>query len=139
MPLEFRGGGTITLTPGIALVVGATYADWTNTRADLNAPVTGEGASLSFGGGIELSSLTLAGKTIPMRLGARHMDLPFGPEGESESSERTLSGGIGVHLVEGVEFPLARVDLGLERGTRTGITNSEPFWRLSLSLSVAGS
>lgn len=139
MPLEFRGGGSLSLTSGLTLVVGATYADWSDTRADLSQSVGGEGASLSFGGGLELNSLSLLGKTVPLRLGARHIDLPFGPDGEEGSSERTLSGGVGFHLVEGVEFPLARVDLGIERGTRTGIAGSEPFWRMSLSINVAGS
>jgi hypothetical protein len=138
MPLEFRGGGSLTLTPGISVVLGATYADWSETRADLSQPVSGDGASLSLGGGLEFSNLSLAGKPIPIRLGARQIDLPFGPAGAGGSRERTVSGGIGIHLVEGVEFPLARVDFGLERGTRTGIVDRESFWRLSISMGVAG-
>jgi hypothetical protein len=138
MPLEFRGGGTFTLTPGLSVVLGASYSDWSETRADLSQEVSGDGASLSYGGGLELSSFSLLGKSIPIRVGARHVDLPFGPEADG-SSERTVSGGIGLHLVEGVDFPRARVDFGLERGTRTGIVDPEAFWRLSISLSIAGS
>jgi hypothetical protein len=138
MPLELRGGGTFTLTPGVSVVLGASYSDWSDTRADLSQEVAGEGASLSYGGGVEISSFSLLGKAIPIRVGARHVDLPFGPEGGG-SSERTLSGGLGIHLVEGPEFPRARVDFGLEKGTRTGIVDPEAFWRLSISLSIAGS
>jgi len=139
MPLEVRGGGTLTLTPGVSLVLGATFADWTATRDDLASAVSGEGASLSYGGGIEYTRLSLAGRSIPLRVGARHADLPFGPVGRDAASEQTISGGIGVHLVDGLEFPRATVDLGLEKGTRTGITSPESFWRLSLSFRVAGS
>jgi len=138
MPLEFRGGGSFTLTPGLSVVLGASYADWSETRADLSQEVADDGASLSYGGGVELSSFSLLGKSIPIRVGARHIDLPFGLE-SGGSSERTVSGGIGIHLVEGVDFTRAKVDLGLERGTRTGTVDPEAFWRLSVSLRIAGS
>ena len=135
IPLELRAGGTVGLTAGLALHLGTTYADWSDTGSDLHQGVSRAG-TLSYGGGLEWMGGTFTGRTIPFRIGARHRDLPF-HSGGAPASERTLSGGIGINLADLDEQPLARLELGVERGSREAGSISEDFWRTTVSIRVA--
>ncbi len=135
MPLELRGGGTVTLTSGLALHLGVTYADWSDTGADLAVGTTRDSA-WSYGGGLEWSGGTLLGRTVPIRIGARHRDLPFDSNGD-RATERSLSGGLGFDLVETETLPLARLEFGVERGSRKAGPLTEDYWRTTASVRVA--
>jgi len=136
IPLEWRAGGTVTLLPGLLLHLSTTYADWSETRAHL-ASVESDGATWGYGGGVEWSRASFFGRTTPFRLGVRHRDLPF-QGGDEPGQERTISAGVGLNLVQLEDIPMARIDLGYERGTRTGGGLSESFRRASLTLRISG-
>jgi hypothetical protein len=136
LPLEIRAGAAASLTPELALSASIAYADWSTVGEELGAGTTRSGA-LSYGGGIEWAGASLFGRAFPLRVGARHQDLPFHLEG-SPADEQTLSGGFGLELVEAEGQPIARIDFGIERGTRSSGALSESFFRTTLSLRLAG-
>ena len=136
IPLTLRLGVSGLLAPGLVLGVGVTRADWSSVEG-----VSEEGsgrAVTAIGGGLEFTQASLLGRTTPLRLGYRRSALPFSAEGGS-ARETVFTGGLGLNLVEGEDLSLARLDLGLERGTREAGSLSERFWRFSLSVQVAGS
>lgn len=135
IPLELRGGGTVTLTSWLALHFGLTFADWSDTGADLKEGMT-RGDTWSYGGGLEWSGITLLGRPIPIRMGARHRDLPFYSDG-APASERTLSGGIGLNLVDVGDQPLARIEMGIEQGNREAGAVSEDLSRIVVSVRIS--
>jgi hypothetical protein len=137
MPLEFRVGGMATLVSGLALAFGTTYANWSDAAADLQG-VQVRDATWSYGAGLEWTRGSFRDRPMPIRFGARHVDLPFHHDGEP-ASERTFSGGVGLHLVELEDQPFARIEVGLERGDRTSGALSETFWRSTVSIRLAGS
>jgi hypothetical protein len=136
IPLQLRAGATFSLTSGFAVTVGGAYADWSETGEDLTDGAT-RGGTWSYGGGVEWSSGQLLGRPLPLRIGVRQVDLPFHFEGEAVS-ERLLSGGFGLYLLETETIPLARMEVSLERGTRSGGGISEDFLRTTISVRVAG-
>ena len=136
IPLDLRAGGTVTLLPGLALSTTVSYADWSDTGRELREGESRSGA-WSYGGGLEWSRPTVLGRTMPLRFGARHRDLPFHFEGEP-STERTLSAGLGFNLTDPEVLPRARIDFGFERGERSAGVLSEDFWRSTLSVHLAG-
>ena len=136
MPFELRAGGTFTLAGDLGLALGVSYADWSGTGADFENEMA-RGAAWSYGAGVEWSATTLLGRSIPIRLGARHIDLPFTFGGDAVS-ERVLSGGVGLVLVQGQGIPLALLEIGVENGTRNGGAVSEEFWRTTITVQVAG-
>lgn len=136
MPFELRAGGTFTLAGDLGLALGVSYADWSGTGADFENEMA-RGAAWSYGAGVEWSAATLLGRSIPIRLGARHIDLPFTVGGDAVS-ERVLSGGVGLVLVEGQGIPLALLEIGVENGSRNGGAVSEEFWRTTITVQLAG-
>lgn len=136
LPAEFRLGTMVTLAPRLAATVGATYADWSDVGDDLASGGT-RGSVWSYGGGFEWTGTTALGRRMPLRIGFRHQDLPFLFEGEA-ASERALTGGIGIHLADFDEIPVARLELGFQNGSRSAGPLSESFLRTTLSLRVSG-
>jgi hypothetical protein len=136
IPLELRAGATAILAPGFGVSAGVVFADWSAVGEELGAGTTRE-ASWSYGGGIEWARATLFGRALPLRVGVRHQDLPFHFDG-SPAQERTFSAGFGLELVESEGQPIARLDFGLERGTRSAQSLSESFLRTTLSVRLAG-
>lgn len=135
LPLEFRGGGSVTLTPVLTATFGASFADWSDTGDRLN---NGSGVSaLSLGGGLEWTSGTLFGRRAPLRLGYHRADFPFRVEGE-KALETAFSVGGGLLLSELEGIPLAALDLSVERGGRTAGSFSEDFWRTTVTVRVSG-
>jgi hypothetical protein len=135
LPLELKAGATFALTPELALHVGTTYADWSDTAEDLASGSTAAGA-WSYGGGLEWGGSTLLGRPVPLRVGARRVNLPFGVDGDG-ATEQTFSVGAGLNLVDFQAQPLARMELGVDRGSREGGSLSEDFWRVAFTVRVA--
>jgi hypothetical protein len=136
MPLEVRAGISGALAPDLSAVVSFTWADWSGTTDDLD--VAGDGAATSFGAGAEWEGSTLFGRQMPLRVGWHRTTLPFRILDE-DATESALSFGAGLMLLareDGV--PLARIDLGLEAGSREASAVTEDFWRSTLSIRVAG-
>jgi hypothetical protein len=136
LPIEYRVGGTFEMAPRLSLVLGTTYADWTGAGEDLGGGGT-RGAVWSYGGGIEWTGAALLGRPLPLRLGYRQRDLPFLFQGEA-GSERGFSGGFGINLADTEEMPIARLELGVQRGSRDAGALSEDFWRATVSVRLAG-
>ena len=136
MPFELRLGGTFTLAGDLGLALGVSYADWSDTGADLMNGTT-RGGTWSYGAGLEWSATTLLGRPLPLRLGARRIDLPFTLGGDTVS-EQVFSGGLGLVLVQGEAMPLGLFELGIENGSRSGGAVSEDFWRTTMTIRVAG-
>ncbi len=136
MPLTVRLGGEFVLTPGLALHTGLSRADWSDTDRDLGGDAA-RGVAWGYGGGLELAGPSIRGRGLPLRVGVRHQDLPFHFDG-AETRERSFSFGLGSNLSIAEAMPVARFDIGLERGDRDAGPLSESFWRTTISLRVAG-
>jgi hypothetical protein len=135
LPMEFRGGASVTLTPVLSATVGASWADWSDTGDRLN---DGSGVSaLSLGGGVEWTAGTLFGRRAPLRLGYRRADLPFRLEGE-KALETSFSVGGGLLLSELEGIPVAGIDMAVERGGRSAGAFTEDFWRTTVTVRVSG-
>lgn len=136
LPLRLQAGASAVLAPDLSLSAGLSYADWSDTGMGLASGVAA-GTVWSMGAGIEWEGPRLRGRDFPIRLGYRRADLPFSLEG-SDATESVVSAGLGITLAQTEEFPLARIEAALERGTREDDILSETFWRASLSLRVSG-
>lgn len=135
LPLEFRGGLSVALTPVLSASAGGSWADWTPTGGSLNE---GSGVkALALGGGLEWSAGSLFGRRAPVRVGWRRADFPFRVEGQ-KVVESALGVGSGLVLSEFEGTPLAGVDLSVERGSRAAGGASEDFWRTTLTLRISG-
>lgn len=136
MPLTARAGGTFALTPTVALAAGVARADWSDARAVLGLDDVRE-VTWGYGGGGEWIAGTVRGRQVPLRFGYRQQELPFHFEGQPVE-ERSWSGGLGFHLVDSGDVPVARITLSMERGSRDAGAVSEDYWRTTLSLRLAG-
>jgi len=134
LPLELRVGVSGRLTPLLSATAGVSWADW-GTEGMAGGGAAGE--ILSWGGGLEWSGSRLLRRTAPMRVGYHATSLPFRVDGRIPS-ESTLAGGLGLILAEAEGIPLARVEVGMERGSREAGPFSENFWRTTVSLSLSG-
>jgi hypothetical protein len=137
LPMQLRVGATARLAPGLIVQASGAFADWSGVGDDLVQPMD-VGSANGFGVGLELSRARLLGRQAPLRFGFRRNSLPFALEGGS-ASERVFSGGFGLDLNRTNEVLLAGADFALERGLRTSGSVEERFWRLTISLVVAGS
>jgi opacity protein-like surface antigen len=136
MPLEFRAGAMATLVPGLALTGSVTYSDWSSAADEFGEDQL-RGTTWSYGGGVEWLRAELLGRAVPIRVGARRQDLPFTFQG-NPVSEQTISGGVGMHLVEANNFPAARFEVGVERGSRSAGPREESFLRATVTVRLAG-
>lgn len=137
LPLEYRVGASLTLTPGLGAHAGLSYADWSQTGRALTSGGS-RGAAVSVGGGLEWSRLRLLNRRFPLRLGVRSSQLPFTFSGE-DASELVFSTGLGMNLVESDEgVSLAGFDFAVEFGSRDAGSVTESFTRFSASLRVSG-
>jgi hypothetical protein len=136
MPLDLRLGTFATLTPGLGLAASVQRADWSSAAralGDENAP----GVTWQWGAGVEWSGESVLGRRAPVGLGYRQRDLPFSFLGGG-ASESAFTGGIGIHLADADATPLARLDVGLERGSRSAGVWEESFWRTTVTLRLSG-
>lgn len=139
LPATATLGATGRVSTGLLLAASAGWSRW----SALNSALTSQGGARdtwAVRGGVEWDALEIAGRVVPLRLGARSQQLPFrwGTQaGLSDfATERAISGGTGVVLAGGA----TRADLGVERGARgrEGDGLSETFWRFTFSVSVLG-
>lgn len=123
------------LASGFSIHGGVSYADWSDAGMDLRSGGSRE-AAWSFGGGVEWAGASLLGRTLPIRFGARQRALPFN-SGGAPASESVLTGGFGMNLVDAEDQPLARVELGYERGSRTAGPVDEAVSILAVTVRVS--
>jgi hypothetical protein len=135
MPVQLRVGASSELAPGLMMSASAARADWSGVAADLSGGQAGSATSL--GVGLELTQVRLFGRTSPFRVGFRRTGLPYSLEGEG-AHEQSFAGGLSLALNETNEIVLASVGLALEKGSRTGGTYREDFWRATVSLRLSG-
>lgn len=135
VPTRYRLGASGALLPGLNLVAGLDWADWSG-KAETN-PELGGSASLGYGFGLEWAEAGLFGLETPIRLGYRFSEFPFRFDGD-DPEETAFTGGIGFNFVQAGTVPLARVDVAVERGDRSAASLSEEFWRATVSMRVAG-
>jgi hypothetical protein len=147
MPLRFAVGASGRVGNSLIAAVAGSWTSWTSDdyRTPGNVGGTPAEQQMEIGGGLEWEQLRRGNRVFPLRVGARTSKLPFHLVGEEAPSEWAVSGGIGLRLVEDDFGPLAVADIGVERGTREGLTSTtapdglkETFWRFTVSLSLFG-
>ncbi len=136
LPSVLRVGASGALTSRLMATVGVQYADWSGVDAVLDT-TSAAGQTLGLGAGLEWGGPRFLGRTLPVRLGYRRLELPFGHQG-SDPVESSISAGLGFNLSQVDEFPLAALDFTLERGSRSDAPLEERFWRATLTLKVSG-
>ena len=128
--------GTTVATHDLPMTIGAAVRWQPVPQGMLAASVTrrswGSGAdsgafnTTSWSGGVELGSARL-----PLRLGVRGGEVPFGP-GESAPHELAVAAGSGVTLAGGRGV----IDFAVERLRRTGDGLTEGAWTILIGLAV---
>jgi hypothetical protein len=136
VPLELRVGLQATLAPGLGLALSAERADWSEAAEALGLGGSAGGA-LGWGAGLEWTESRLRDRRVPLALGYRSSELPFGFMGEI-ATESVITGGFGIHLAETEGIPLARVSVGFDRGTRTAGDREESFLRTTVTFRLSG-
>jgi hypothetical protein len=136
VPMEYRLGGTAALSPQLALALGVTYADWSSMDGELEESGT-RGSALGWGAGVEWTGSSIWSRPTPFRFGYRSQQLPFLLDGAA-GVERAFTGGLGIHLADFEDVPVARVEIGFQRGTREAGDLSETFLRTTVSVRLAG-
>lgn len=136
LPTTFRLGTTLSVIEELDFTMGLSWADWSDTGEALEH---GEevGTAVDVGGGVEWSGIVIRNRPLPVRLGYRNRDLPFGFQGEA-GSESSFSAGLGVNAAQTDVIPIARFDLSLERVSREAGALSEDLWRTTISLRLSG-
>ena len=76
-------------------------------------------------------------RPTPRRLGYRNSSLPFS-FGDDGATERVFAGGLGLSLSQTDDVVLGGADFAVERGRRSDSVLTETFWRVTISLRVAG-
>ena len=147
MPLRFAVGASGRVARNLFAAVSGTWVSWTSDdyRTPGNIEATAAEQQMEIGAGLEYTELRTGNRVFPLRLGARTAKLPFHLVGEEAPTEWAITGGIGFRLVEDEFGPLAVADVGVERGTREGLSASaapdglkENYWRFTVSLSLFG-
>jgi hypothetical protein len=136
LPLTLRLGAEGTLTPGLSMAASWSWADWGDAAEALGNPGA-PGGVMEWGTGLEWARAELRGRPMPIAVGIRSRDLPFTFLGDPVT-ERAFTGGLGLHLVDSDDIPLARAFVSVERGTRDAGLRSEAFWRTSVTLRITG-
>jgi hypothetical protein len=147
MPLRFAAGASGRVNDRLLLAFSTTITNFSpgNYTAPGTAALTTAQRSSEIGGGLEWQELRSGSRIFPLRAGFHISKLPFHNAGEAAPTEKALSAGLGLRLVEDEYGPLAVADIGFERGTRDGWTSStlnsgltEKFWRFSVTMSLFG-
>ncbi|HWO89439.1 MAG TPA: hypothetical protein VNL98_09855 [Gemmatimonadales bacterium] len=132
LPTEIAFGVHATPAPSIGVAATVQRAGWSRARAALVA--AGQGPprdAWSVGIGIEIQNVDFGLFHSPLRLGWRTRQLPF-PIGTAELDERAFSGGLSLLFAQN----RTTVDLGFERGSRSGGAVTERFSTLFVGITV---
>jgi hypothetical protein len=137
-PMELSAGASARVSPLVIANAGASWNRYPEVAGN------GSGEVLRVGGGVEYQGVRSGIRTFPVRVGARWAQLPYHGEDESAPTEWAAGVGVGLRLGDPAN-PAALVDVGLERGARTGLESaripggvSEQLWRFTVSLSLFG-
>jgi hypothetical protein len=132
MPMDLSFGAQLLPARGVVLVATVGFSTWSRAADALEAAGGVRSRDVwSVAGGLEAEGVRLGRATLPLRLGYRWRQLPFGVAGE-ELAERALSGGFGFDLAGG----RTTMDLALERGSRNAGGRTESFTTLYLGFTV---
>jgi hypothetical protein len=137
LPLRANAGASGRIAQTILVVASGRWSGWSTADGALAG---GARDAMGFGGGVEWDGFGIAGRPVPLRLGARYDQLPFAwQDGAGDAgfpTETALTGGLGLRLAGGA----AQLDVGAERGWRGGGAPGfdEPYWRLTLSAAILG-
>jgi hypothetical protein len=138
-PLEFAAGASAQVSPILTANAGAAWNRHPSVGGDVESAET-----LRVGGGLEYQGMRSGMRTYPVRLGARWAQLPYYLQDETAPTEWAAGVGVGFRLGDPAS-PAALVDIGVERGGRSGLESSrvpggvsEQLWRFTVSLSLFG-
>jgi hypothetical protein len=118
LPASYGGAVLLTPRPSVRLAGSAEWQTWSRV---------GPGAfnTMSWSAGLEL------GRGMPIRLGVRGDQLPFGP-GSTAPTETGVAVGTSKSLASGHGV----IDVGLERLSRSGSGLQEEVWTLLVGVSI---
>jgi hypothetical protein len=138
IPLRAHAGASARVTQATLVVLSGRWSGWSSADGAL-VHTGGARDVIGAGAAMEYDGFALAGRRVPLRVGARYDQLPFAWQdlggGAGFANETALTGGLGVRLAGGA----AQLDLGAERGWRGGAPGfDEPYWRVSLSAALLG-
>jgi long-subunit fatty acid transport protein len=136
-PLQVAAGTSVRLSNLLLAAGGVTWD---------RVPTVGNGTenreTIRVGGGLEYEGLRSGLRTYPLRIGARWGQLPYYLTGEEAAKEWSAGLGLGFRLGN-PQDPSALADIGIERGSRSGLAGtavpggvSEKLWRFTVSLSL---
>lgn len=138
-PLEFAAGASARLSPLFLANAGGVWSRMPGTEGET---VTRE--TVRVGAGLEYQGVRSATRTYPVRLGTRWAQLPYHLADETAPTEWAAGAGLGFRLGDPAN-PAAVADIGVERGSRTGLVSAsrddglrERHWRFTFSLSLFG-
>jgi hypothetical protein len=138
---QLAAGASGRITDDLVLALGAVR----NRYPGLSGGTDAGRDTWTVGGGFEYEGLRTGRRTFPIRLGARLQQLPYYGSGEEPGRELAGMLGVGFRLAGDESGPLAVVDLGVERATRSGLQGSalsdgldERLWRWTFSLALFG-
>ncbi len=136
MPVEVEGGVSAQPVSGLVVAAKLGWASWSRASAALVAAgQSGARDAWSAGAGAEVSLLHLGRRAIPLRLGYRWRQLPFGVPDSAGAwwpTERAGSVGLGFTAAGG----RATVDFAVAFGSRTAGPVKETFTTALLGLTV---
>jgi hypothetical protein len=135
LPLRAHLGGSAIVGQNTMVALAGEYAGWSSLAGDLGAGAGPARDTWTVQGGVEWSAITVRERPLPLRVGGRYRQLPFGFDESAGMTERALTAGAGLRLAGGA----ANLDVSLERGWRGGQPGfDEGYWRTMLSLNVLG-
>ena len=136
LPVEFAAGVVFVPLRGLGVAVAADHQSWARAAADLAAAgQNGTRSVWNLSVGAEFTSLRWRGETLPLRVGYRWRQLPFGigtAAAAAPLNERAVSAGFGLLLAGG----RATFDIGGEAGSRSAGNASERFSTAFVGLTV---
>ena len=136
LPVEWRGGATVNLTPDLIGVASVEWADYDEVIGE-ESQIATRGSTMDWGLGAEWAQPTFRGSPMPVRLGYGSRQLPFLFD-QGTADETYFTAGLGIQFVPIANNPLGLFDISLEKGSRDAPGLSEDFWRFSMSLRISG-
>lgn len=131
LPTTVEVGASVRITDRLLVTASGGVSDWSEAIALADA--TAHDVTW-VGGGIEYQGLRILGGDMPLRVGARRAELPFGT-GASAIDETAITGGFGWLFRGGT----AGLNVGLEIGSRGDLAADgveESFRRVTISFEL---
>lgn len=135
LPVELAAGVVFAPFNGLGVAVSVDHQSWARSAADLAAlGQPGTRSVWNVSAGAEFTSLRWRGETLPLRVGYRWRQLPFGvgtAAATAPLNEHAVSAGLGLQLAGRATF-----DIGGETGSRSAGNASERFSTVFVGLTV---